>query len=74
MTSYPIYIRFRGTEISATVHKYEPHTLVYFTDNIIIQEFGGRQEFSPDKVPVMTGRPLPKDHLDFYQAITDQLR
>lgn len=72
MESYSIYFRFRGKEKSGHVHQYDSFYFVYFSDQEMIQEFGGQIRFDINKKP-SEPKQVP-DALTLYKAIADQLR
>jgi hypothetical protein len=72
MQSYIINLRFRGKDVTGTVHKYDAFSFVYFSDSLIIQDFGGQLEFDGDNkfVQEKSGKDLP----DLVRSIKSQLR
>jgi hypothetical protein len=73
MHSYTISISFRGSDLAATVHQYETLCLVYFTDNLILQEFGGVIEFDAKGNPNAVAGQEGKDFPDLCRSVKMQL-
>ena len=71
MQSYTISLRFRGKDVTGTVHKYDTFSFVYFSDSLILQDFAGELEFDGDNklVQEKSGKDLP----DLVRSIKSQL-
>lgn len=71
-TTYDIYINFRGIrDRKAYVTDYGSHKYVFFTDNDILKDFGGKFTIEEGKI---SSHKQPEDYKQLYNSILHQIR
>lgn len=73
MKFYTVYIQFRGRGMAMHVHQYDTYNLVGFTDDSVLQDFGGQLQFDREGNYVSGSKSTPKDAVDLYRAIKSAL-
>lgn len=74
MKSFTIYIQFRRQRVAATVHEFDSFYLVGFTNDDILQDFGGQLEFDKDRNYKAGAKSLPKDSVDLFRSIKEGIK
>lgn len=74
MEYYPISFTFRGQRFNGYVHKHVDSYFVFFSDNTILKDFGGKVMFDLNKNAIEYRKDLAADAQDFFKAVGAQLK
>ncbi|RYF85201.1 MAG: hypothetical protein EON98_07200 [Chitinophagaceae bacterium] len=75
MKTYPLYFRFRSQEIKAHVHDFGDSCTVFFTDDVIINDFTGSLTFENKKyAPGFIRNKEAKDLQELIRLIENSLQ
>jgi hypothetical protein len=74
MEYYPINFTFRGQRFNGYVHKHIDCFLVFFSDNTLLKDFGGKVIFDINKNSIEHRKDTAADAQEFFRAVAAQLK
>lgn len=74
MKHFTVYIQFRGRGMAMQVHEFDPFFLVGFTDDGVLQDFGGQLQFDKQGNYMSGAKSMPKDSVDLFRAIKEGVK
>ncbi|HWJ27691.1 MAG TPA: hypothetical protein VNS32_14185 [Flavisolibacter sp.] len=74
MEYYPISFSFRGQRFNGYVHKHVDSYLVFFSDNTILKDFGGKVIFDISKKAIEHRKDVAADAAEFFKLVSAQLK